>query len=189
MRINTINKFTKKSILRYLFGATIIASAFFYSISGNSQTNDAFLVKLFSPVELIKRGIIIPQQYSQLTELDKQNLNKAKEVLVGFLKSFKKREQDPLEYLHPSLRKKYKDRVMLYQQEFGAEALLKIKIFNFLVKGQVKDEIIFYAALTDTTEGEDRTLRTAYALKKSEGTWKISRFGRDIKYWRVELRL
>jgi len=100
----------------------------------------------------------------------------------------RQRDQDPLKFLHPLLRKKYKDRYTLYQQEFGAEIILEMKIYNFVVKGQNKDEIVLYTALTDATEGDTRTYKTAFALKKYKETWKILRFRQDIKYWEKELR-
>ena len=121
------------------------------------------------------------------TELDKKNLIEAKNVLVDFLKSQKDPYIDALKHLHPSLRAKYKDRVTLWRKEFGAEALIEIKITSFVVKGQNKDEIVFYATLTDTTEGVDRNILTAFALKKTIETWKISRFVRDIKDLEKEL--
>ena len=97
-------------------------------------------------------------------------------------------EESPLEYLHPLLQKIYPDRVTLYREEFNAETLLEIKIFNFIIKGKNRDEIIFYVKLNDTTEGIDRTYPTAFALMKDDHKWKISRFGRDIKDWREELK-
>ncbi len=189
MQIKIISEFIRKSVSPYLFVITVMASALCHSTLVYGQTADEFLTELFSPVELIKFGIVTPQQYPQLTELDKENLLKAKAILIEFLKSFNQRDIDPLDYLHPAIRKKYKDRPTLYQQEFGyAESLLEIKIFNFLLKGQNKDEIVFYAALTDTSEGEDRSYQTAFALKKFRETWKISRFVGDIKYWEKELK-
>lgn len=185
MRIKILNNFICNVVSISLFVIGVILS--YSAYSGDRQANDEFLNELFSPVELVKYGKVLPRQYSQLTELDKKNLLNAKFVLVEFLKSFHQKDQDPLEYLNSALRSKYTDRVKLYRAEFGAESLLEIEIFNFIIKGQNKDEIVFYAALTETTEGEDRIIQTAFALKKTGDTWKISRFGKDIKYWEIEL--
>ena len=189
MQLTSINNIIEKFLSRDTVIIIIAVSVFCHTPLVSGQTADEYLADLFSPAELIKFGIVTPPQYAQLTKLDKHNLIKAKAVLVEFLKSINQRNSDPLDYIHPKIRKNYKDRYALLQQEFGnAEALVEIKIFNFLLKGEHKDEIVFYAALTDTMEGVDRSYQTAFALTKYGDTWKISRFRPDIKNWQHEIK-
>ena len=189
MRIKNIQWYGRKIILINLFIIAAILFLFHRPSYGDRETYDKYLNELFGPVDLVKHGNVLPPQYSQLTTTDKKNLIDAKTVLIFFLKSFNLKDQNPLDYLLPSLAIKYEDRYELYQKEFGAETLLKIEIYNFLIKGVQKEEIIFYTTLVDTTEGEDRIWQTAFAVKKVNDTWKISRFGEDIQYWEKELRI
>ena len=50
----------------------------------NCYAIDNFLTELFKPVELTKLGIVTPHQYFNLTKIDKQNLNDAKNTLISF---------------------------------------------------------------------------------------------------------
>jgi hypothetical protein len=156
-----------------------------YINNSGAFANDEFLKELFSPVELIKIANL-QRSYPPLSESDKKDLLQAKNTFVSFLTSWNERGHDPMQYLPNDLQRKYKNTVDLYQKEFGAESLLEIEIFDFLIKRRDHKEIIFYVALTNTTEGEDRTIQTAFALKKTGQYWKLSRFVRDIKFREAE---
>ena len=157
------------------------------SCVGYSAADD-FIEELFAPIQ-ITEVVKADRQYPPLSESDKTNLLNAKNSLIAFLKCMKIRDCEPLSYLSINLRPKYADRFDLYRNEFGAEALLKIEIFDFLIQQQTINEIIFYTALTETSEGVDITTQTAFALVSVADQWKISRFYRDIKSRKIEQRM
>lgn len=147
-----------------------------------------FEKSLFAPVDITKRVILSPQTHGQLTERDKKDLMEAKQALVDFLKSFKDKDKNPLNYLSLSLRKSYGDRVKLYREEFpGAEAIMNIVLDDYLIK-RYKNEVVFYSDVTTTFEGEYSIKRKAFALIKTPQGWKLSRFNENIKSREVEER-
>lgn len=143
------------------------------SSAGAVAGND-FEQKLFAPVEITK-SIHLPRPVEQLTGKQKTDLLAVKELLVRFLLSFKKYETDPMQYLTPELQEKYKTRVELYKKEFGAEAYLEMKIFDFtFAKGGQEIELRF--DLTDTNEGTICIVQKGLAVRETPQGWKVSSF-------------
>ncbi|TKB75486.1 MAG: hypothetical protein E8D46_01310 [Nitrospira sp.] len=143
------------------------------SSAGTVAGND-FEQELFAPVEITK-SIHLPRPPEQLTGKQKTDLLAVKELLVRFLLSFKKDETDPMQYLTPELQGIYKTRAALYEKEFGAEAYLEMKIFDFaFAKGGQEIELRF--DLTDTNEGTICIVQRALSYRETPQGWKVSGF-------------
>lgn len=164
----------------------ILQAALLFALSASfSYAGDSFNQELYSEVEITKQ-INPPQKpESVLSESDKGILLNAKRTLVQFLKSFSSATSNPRSYLSSSLAKEYKDRFDLYRKEFNSEAILSIKIFDYVLKRE-KNEVVFYVFLKDTNEGTDRITQSSFALKLLGNKWQISRFSQNIKDSDVE---
>jgi hypothetical protein len=161
----------RKLILVLLFFCTVPP----IEISAGTLPGNDFEQKLFAPVEITK-SIHLPRPAERLTDKQKMDLLAVKELLTRFLLSFKKDETDPLQYLTPELKEKYKTRVGLYKKEFGAEAYIEIKIFDFAF-AKSGQEIEFRFDLTDTNEGTDCIVQRWLAFRETPQGWKVSSFG------------
>ena len=157
-------------ILVLLFSCAVLPIE---SSAGTVAGND-FEQKLFAPVEITK-SIHLPRPAEQLTGKQKTDLLAVKELLVRFLLSFKKDETDPMQYVTPELQEKYRTKVALYKKEFGSEAYLEMKIFDFaFAKGGQEIELRF--DLTDTNEGTICIVQRGLVFRETPQGWKVSGF-------------
>jgi hypothetical protein len=146
--------------------------------------NDAFAKEFYEPVEL-RPTITWRKPIDGLAAVDRKKLLAVKKTLTDFLKSFDYENQDPMQFLTVENQNKYVNRTNLYSEKFGAEALLGFEIYDFVIKRN-GEEIVIYFSLTETTEGTDTIRQTAIAFTKSIQDWKISRFGKEINHPSVE---
>lgn len=143
-----------------------------------AMDGDAFKEKFYAPVELMK-VVEPPKLVAGLTEEEMKSLLEVKQVLSDFMKDQRIRNATPMDYLTKEKQSDYKDRVDLYRREFGEEAYLEFEIYEFKIKKQCK-EIVLFVDLTATTEGVIRIPHGMYTFIKTSLGWKISEFGRKL---------
>jgi hypothetical protein len=162
----------------------LLAITLTVNVSGGQ---DEFATKLYEPVELTPRVVSRPAQEVVLHEQQKRAVLDARMVLVRFLKSFSMERADPIAFLTPALRKRFGERAQLYQVLGGeSEAyFFKIQVSHFVYRTKAQ-EIVFYVDLTISSQGEDHTRPTAFAVERVASEWKISRFGSDIRSRELE---
>lgn len=141
--------------------------------------NGEFANELYAP-EVITETIMLRKATDGLTGIDKNKLLIVKRTLTAFLKSFDNDNQDSMLFLTEANKNKYVKFRNLYAEEFGAEAILEYEIYDFVIRKDI-EEIIIYLTITETTEGVDTTRQSAIAFIKDSRDWKISRFGKSIE--------
>jgi hypothetical protein len=147
-----------------------------------SATQDDFVKELSEPVQLTPRTVRPIAWQLNLDEQDKRAVLEARSTLVGFLQSFRREQEDPVNYLASALRKRFTSREQLYRAMGGGpEAyFLKFQVIDFVYRKKAK-EVIFYTDFTISAEGEDHTRPSAFAVREIAGDWKIARLGNDIR--------
>lgn len=154
---------------RVLWLFTIVS---LWTVSIQASGNDVFEKEFFSVVEITKR-IELPLSTSGITQSQKDELLAARRVVVDFLMSLKKADKNPMAYLTPDLKQKYKTRVLLHKEEFGHEAYLSAQFFDFSIEKE-HEKIALRFLLTGTREGTDCTYQRRFILTNTSQGWKIS---------------
>jgi hypothetical protein len=140
--------------------------------SVRAEPEASFESELFSPVEITKSVEIKPTT-SHLSQKQRTMLMAARRVVIDFLRNMSKPNTDPLAFLTPELQQKYKTRMDLHAREFGDEAYLSVRVFDYSINEQQK-EITLRIFLTGTREGTNCAYQRRFVLTDTPHGWKIS---------------